>query len=312
MKILELAEEYAGINLFNPYSQKRAISVAALFVARSGVDTISSITLLSLARFKMETLAVAKPVTYNGYIKYLRLIGNYAVAKEYLQENPFHWIQTAPIGEIPKKILTHAEIETTLDNLENPELTDNGWFWSILVQCLYYTGMRRRQIVNLRRRDLNFEDSTICLTYSGSKTMKEWSIPMHESLKVSLQLLIHETEIIRGKKIKPDDFVFRAFDLFPRFKADKQGRMTPESITGYFKRLSLKNHFRIGAHRFRHTLATALCNPRDEGTPDLFAVQQLLGHNNISTTRGYVQTEMHRLGRAVSGIKPIGSKKQKI
>lgn len=307
MKILELAEEYTDTTLFNVHTQKHVLIVTELFVSRSGAKYLNEITLNSLVRFKKKTLALAKPVTFNGYIKYLRLIGKYAVEKGYLSENPFYWIQTAPLGEIPKKILSSTEIQKTINYLEDPENTEGGWFWSILVKCLYYTGMRRRQIVNLKLSDLDFDGETIRLSYSGSKTLKEWCIPMHNSLKENLIVLIEQTEAVRKKKLRQNDYIFRAFDLFPRFKADEQGRMAPEAITGYFKRLNLKHNLRIGSHRFRHTLATQLCNPCDNTPPDLFAVQQLLGHNNINTTRGYVQTELHRLKTMVGTIKVLES-----
>ena len=81
--------------------------------------------------------------------------------------------------------------------------------------------------------------------------------------------------------------------------------MTPESVTCFFKPFSKSKEICVGTHRLRHTLATVLCNPVDETSPDLFAVQALLGHKNISTARGYVHTRLSRLTRVIHGLEDI-------
>lgn len=309
MMFLELAEEYTGMRLVNSYTQRQVLTIAKLFMKRSEVSKLSDINRLALMRFKNESLKEIQPVTYNGYLKYLRLIASYGVETGHLSTNPFEELRLIPVGTIPPKTIELDDIGA-LDYalMLEEELYQTGWFWAGVLRCLYYTGMRRRQLVNLRLDDLDFNKETIRLSYQGSKTRREWTVPMHTELKETLMRLIRKTELRRGKKLARRDYLFRAFELFPRFKKDAQGRMPPESITNYFKYLSKKSNIRVGAHRFRHTFATTLCNPEDDTPPDVFAVQQLLGHTDLKTTRIYVQPRVHHLGRVLSRLGKLGKK----
>lgn len=65
--------------------------------------------------------------------------------------------------------------------------------------------------------------------------------------------------------------------------------MPAASVTGFFKRVNKRTKLGVSAHKFRHTLATKICNPTD-GEADIFSAQQILGHTMIQTTRSYVKT----------------------
>ncbi len=311
MMFLDLATEFVGMRLSNPRTQKHVMQVARTFVERSAVSNIQDINRLALMRYKAECLNVNRPATFNANVKYLRMIARYGVEVGYLSENPFNELKRVPVGEIPHKTLDLEEIarlDSHLSRQDSPEQT--GWFWTSVIRTFYYTGMRRRQLINLTLGDLDFESSIIRLSYQGSKTKREWFIPMHPELRTTLQELIKRTEDGRGRRLQRHDYVFRPFDLFPRYTADKQGRMKPETITGYFKRLRAKTDIVVGAHRFRHTLATELCNPEGDSEPDLFAVQQLLGHSDLKTTRLYARTKLSRLHHVVSRIAPLDQRRQ--
>lgn len=307
MMFLDLAAEYVGMRLVNPRTQRHVMQVARQFVERSAVNDVEQITRLALMRYKAEALKTIQPVTFNGNLKYLRLIAKYGVEVGYLQHNPFNELKLIPVGEIPHKTLdldAISALDSRLSREEDP--SETGWFWTAVIRCFYYTGMRRRQLVNLRLGDLDFVNQVIRLSYQGSKTMREWYIPMHPNLQETLLELISKTEAARGRKLAPEDYVFRAFDLFPRYASDKGGRMKPESITGYFRRLSKKTEIKVAPHRFRHTFATELCNPPDDSPPDLFAVQHLLGHTELKTTRTYARTKLSQLNKVVLRINALG------
>lgn len=311
MMFLDLADEYVGMRLVNPHTKKHVLQIARQFVERSSAIKVHDINRMTLIRYKNEALKSIKPVTFNGNLKYLRLITQYGVEVGHLTQNPFDELKLIPVGEIPRKTLDLSEIESLDTQLsQEVELDQQGWFWHAVIRCFYYTGMRRRQLVNLRVSDLDFKNEILRLSYQGSKTRREWFVPMHPKLGETFTELIHRTEEIRGRKLSQNDYVFRAFDLFPRYKSDSVGRMKPESITSYFKRLNKKEQISVGAHRFRHTFATELCNPKDDTPPDIFAVQQLLGHSDLKTTRMYVKTRISRLTNVVMQINQLGGRKE--
>lgn len=305
MNFVDIAKEFADLNIFNSYTRARIIGIAEIFSVRSGTVSASQITLQSLSEFKFKTLQVAKPVTYNGYLKYLRIIGDYALSQHFIDKNLFRGVKLAPLGLPPKKTMTVHEIKQIHQYIVNHKnLYNPDWFWLTLIYCFYYTGMRRRQLVNLKRSDIDFINQTILLSYEGSKTRREWKIPIHEDLVPMLTRLISENELVLRRGMAKDDKIFNIARFNCKFKAEKDGGLKAESITGFFKRLTSKTKVPIGAHRFRHTLATVLCNPPDNSSPDIFAAQAILGHTSLQTTRDYVQTSV---GRMDSALKKIGA-----
>lgn len=305
MKLIDVAIEFAELNIFNDYTEATILSRAKVFSSRTGVEKMNEITLQTIALFKKKTLQIGKPVTYNGYLRYLRIIGDHAVAQRVVEKNIFREVKLAPIGCHPQKTMTEDEIQNIHQHiLLNQELHKPYWFWLTVIYCFYYTGMRRRQLVSLKLSDIDFVKNTILLNYHGSKTRREWSIPMHQDLSDYLKSFIRKTEGAINRKLHKDDFLFDASRFYDRYARNRDGGMQAEAITGFFKRLTRSSGIPVGAHRFRHTFATTLCNPTDNSEPDIFAVQTILGHTNLQTTRNYVQTCVHRMN---DSIKKIGT-----
>ena len=303
MKLIDVAKEFAELNIFNDYTESTIISRAKVFSSRTGVEKINEITQHTIASFKKKTLLIAKPVTYNGYLRYLRIICDYAVSQHLIEKNIFREVKLAPIGYHPSKTMSAKEICRIQQYiLANPLAHKPYWFWLAVIYCFYYTGMRRRQLMNLRLRDIDFTNQTILLNYQGSKTRREWTIPMHSELSRHLRYLVEKTEVVIKRRLRADDFIFDVTRFNDRYVCNRDGGMQPEAITGFFKRLTKKSGVTVGAHRFRHTFATALCNPTDNSPPDIFAAQKILGHTNLQTTRGYVQTSMSRMEDAIQKI----------
>jgi integrase len=302
MKFEELAREYVGLNVFNSETGALIQLIAKLFVARADISECGEITTEALIRFKTATLEAAKPVTYNGYLRYLRLLGDYGEANNYLTTNWFRKIKTARLGAKQPKLLKDDGLLAVLDHLEsNDNAYQPVWFWRQAIMVLYYTGIRRRQLVSLVREDVDLAGGLLRLRYESSKTLREWKIPLHPDLVVTMRLFIERIERELGARLAPMDRLFSAKVLGPRYRPDTQclDSMRPRTITDFFKRLTKNSGVDIGAHKFRHTFATKLCNP-ELGEPDIFAVQKLLGHRNLQTTRGYVHTQMDRLVRQVN------------
>ena len=180
-----------------------------------------------------------------------------------------------------------------------------GWFWLTVICTFYYTGMRRRQLVNLKYGDLSWTNETITgitLRAEGSKTLREWQIPVHPQLANYMKAFIQRSSMELRRDLRPSEYLFEVSRFYKRYKDPVNGRMNPTAITGFFKRLSRNTGVAVGAHRFRHTFATTLCNPPGDGFPDVFAVQAILGHTNLQTTRRYVQTKMRSMDNALKSM----------
>lgn len=100
-------------------------------------------------------------------------------------------------------------------------------------------------------------------------------------------------ETIGGRRSHFQRLPVRAFlSAGPRLAATDE-----ETIDyGFFHEGQKKTGLDVSSQRFRHTVATKLCNPEEEARePDICGVQTLLGHTSVQTNRGYVRTNRSRL-----------------
>lgn len=304
MDFRSLAVEYADRNIFNHETRDAMVRIADLFGRRASCPTLSDFSLDAVIRFKTETMRVAKAVTYNGYLKYLRIVADFGVEEGLLEKNHFRSVKLAPTEYPLPKTISDNDLWTLLSHLvENKHLYEPVWFWVSVIKTLYYTGMRRRQLVTLKRRDLDFSSRTLYLRAEGSKTRREWAIPMHSAIIDDLQLVVESAEKILGHKLSASDAVFNICIHNKQYErcSVTPGQMKATSITDFFKRVNRRTGLKVSPHKFRHTLATRVCNP-SQGEPDIFAAQILLGHTSIKTTRGYVTTSHMRLERMMESL----------
>jgi len=308
MTLQELAKSCIALHVYSKDTEETILRVARLFEERSGVTQLEDIGPESLLRFKTSTLNNAKAVTFNGYLGYLKLLGNFAEEEKFVTESPFRKQRAAPKSRPTPKIVSDTTFADAMQHLTlNYERYDPAWFWKAVIHTIYYTGIRRRQLVSLQMKDLDFANKTLRASIHGSKTRREWEIPLHPALIPTLKLLIRKSQTALVRPLRPDDYLFviRRFNHRYALNKDNPEQMKREQVSGFFKRLSTQIKGSIGAHRLRHTTATTLCNP-SEGRPDLFAAQDLLGHVELSTTRIYVHSDMHRMRKAVNQLTEPG------
>lgn len=304
MRLMDAAELYIALNVYQPDTAATMLRVAKLFEERAQISQISEIGFTPIMKFRTETFKVAKAVTYNGYLRYLKLLSKWLFEEAYLERDWFAKVKAAPLPEAPPKTIDADVFVKAIKHLK----TDNSapqpaWFWLIVIRFLYFTGVRRRQLVAIEIQDLNLDKQLLTCSYRGSKTHRQWDIPIADDLIPDLEYLIRRTEDALCREMREGDRLFNVCLFYYRYKPDPENprAMRREHVTGFMKRLSQNIGQRIGAHRIRHTTATVLCNPEGEDQePDIFSVQRLLGHTQLSTTRSYVKTKVARLRTQVN------------
>jgi integrase len=140
---------------------------------------------------------------------------------------------------------------------------------------------------------LDFGKRTILLTVEGSKTKREWVIPMPDELREDLLYLRQKT---MAKAPLMGQQVFRIQLFNARFAGTE---MSPEQAGGAFKKLSQVLGERITPHRLRHTMATELAQGE---YPDLRSLQYLLGHTDLRMTMEYINPEMRQIESLLSKL----------
>lgn len=298
MRLSELVEKYLAYTVLRPKSAQNYELVMKNFTRSVGSDKdIRQISVEDALAFRDAVLNRAKPVTFNNYRQHLVVLFNFAVENKWRTTNPFAKIKAVRVYKKPKKTVPRPLIEKVLvvldaeGNLE--EACGSGrfhpqWFWEIVVKLFFHTGMRLRQLIELKWRDIDLEHLSITLRSEGSKTYREWKIPLPALLVDDFKDIQERTIEARRTKDIYDAQVF-CLPLFSRYRVQfKNDEMVEDNIHAFFKRMAKEVGQPISAHRLRHTTATIIVNERK----NLKGAQILLGHADIRTTLEYVEQDL--------------------
>lgn len=242
----------------------------------------------SIQQFIYEASKTINPRSQARLISSLRSFFDYLIFEEYRKDNPTDLIETPKIGRKLPDALSHKEIERLFSkiDLSHPQGERNR----IILETIYGCGLRVSEVINLQLSDLFFEEDYIRILGKGNKYR---FVPLHYTTKKHLQLYINQ---IRSHiDAKPEDF-----DTV--FLNRRGGKLTRQMIFKILKDLSIKAQLdkNISPHTLRHSFATELI----KNGADLRAVQQLLGHESITTTEIYVHLDTTHLQKVVNTFHP--------
>ena len=282
----QLVERYIEEYILRPDTIRNYRIVAHIFEKDMGPLKVSEIDSNYVLNWRSIILDRVRPITWNNYRSHLRVLWNFGIRKNWLDTNPFIEVQPAPVLKKAKKTVSDDLLAATISLLEDSEKASRlAWFWLIVVKFLYFTGMRRRQLTSLRWNDIDFRDNTILLSAEGSKTKREWTIPIPENCLNDLLRLRQRTEVVNRKAFDANDQVFRVQLFYKRYVGDE---LSPDQLGGFFRHLSMDLNGYVSSHRLRHTMATQLAKGPNR---DLKLLQEILGHTNMTTTLEYVHPE---------------------
>ena len=209
----------------------------------------------------------------------LRSFYTYCLIEQVVTKNPTALLETPKQKRILPDTLSFEEIENIIAqiDLSKPEGGRN----KAILETLYSCGLRVTELVNLRISCLFMDVGFIRVIGKGDK---ERLVPIgSEAIKY---INIYKNEIRVHIKIKPgqEDFLF----------LNRRGsKLTRVMIFIMLKELATKAGItkNISPHTFRHSFATHLV----EGGADLRAVQEMLGHESITTTEIYTHLDREYL-----------------
>jgi len=138
-------------------------------------------------RWRKAVLARSSAITWNNYHTHMRALFNFAVRENLIPDNVFLKVTKVRAPRLRKKTIKLASIDHMMNTIKkNPDKFEPPWFWITVVNVLFFTGMRQQQLLTLKWRDIDFDNREIFLTLEGSKTHREWTIPLpngcHEAL----------------------------------------------------------------------------------------------------------------------------------
>lgn len=205
-----------------------------------------------------------QPTTSNRKLYTIRSYFNYLLKRKKVTENPAREIESANVEKNKKPVYLKQEgINKFLKAIDN--IRDRA-----IIITFLYTGMRRAELVNLNRKDIDFENKLV----SFKRKENKWAtIHLHDEVISALRKYL----------------ATREDDIEALFISNRNRRVADNTInaivTKYIKKARIRKN--ISPHKLRHTFATMVY----KHNKDIKTLQNLLGHENISTTQIYTHTD---------------------
>lgn len=188
--------------------------------------------------------------------------------------------------------LTIDEIDRLIAQIDRS--TPEGERNITMLEALYSCGLRVSELVNLKISDLHLNEDYIKVIGKGNK---ERLVPIGKSAKKLLQNYINRVRVHLPIKKNAGDIIF----------LNRRGRPISRVMVFYvIKDLADKAGIKkkMSPHTFRHSFATHLV----EGGADLRAVQEMLGHESITTTEIYTHIDRQYLRDNILSYHPRNKK----
>lgn len=220
----------------------------------------------------------------------LKAFFKYLTYEELIENNPAAMLEGPKLGRKLPDTLEYTEIVKLLEaiDLSSPEGARNR----AMLETLYSSGLRVSELVELRLANIYFDIGFLRVLGKGNK---ERLVPIGRDAMKFLKIYIEE--------IRVHIAVQKGFDsyAFLNRRGKKISRvMVFLVIKGLAEKIGLKKS--ISPHTFRHSFATHLI----EGGADLRAVQEMLGHESITTTEIYTHLDRDYLRQVVQEFHPRG------
>lgn len=297
MKIDHLLDKYLAQHVLRPDSVRSYRGAGKVFAADLKNPEIETLTADELLRWRDQILARASPATWNSYYRHLKALWRWALRTGILEHNPFMDVKSLPVANPRKKVLHQDALASVFSLMsKKPDEYEPAWFWIIVLRFMFATGARRRQVVALRWRDIDWEHDALTFATEGSKTRREWKIPLTPATMSDLRILLDRTlEYSRATDRQFHENALLPLQVFrlPLFnRRIRRPEMAEDHLTKLMARLSKETGFAISPHRIRHTTATRLASGNN---PDLKSLQHYLGHSTILQTLEYVHPDIDQM-----------------
>ncbi len=261
------------------------------FLHRVGIDSAEKVREEHISKFiralherNLAPRSIARTLSaVRGFHRFL-------MGEEETKRDPTQNIDALKRTKSLPDVLSVVEIDKIFEQPEN--IKPLGIRDRAILEALYATGMRVSELVNLKQSNLLFDEELVLVFGKGSK---ERLVPIGKSARNWIAQYQTNGRSIYAKKGKSLDV------LFLNVRGTKMTRQAIWNIIRkYAKAAGIKKE--VHPHTLRHSFATHLL----EGGADLRAVQEMLGHADISTTQIYTHIDREYLKEVHKTFHPRG------
>lgn len=255
---------------------RRNLVVYQEFLSNLGITSMEDITKNMVMDFISEYSSTHSPTATNQMAACVKNMHHLTSLNHEEIPDP---AQVIHHSKVPKKVrdyCTEKEIKAILESFDK---SDKGEFDKTIIMTLYACGLRESELVELLSKNVHLENHQMKILGKGGK---ERIVPIADTCVVQMRVY---SELIR----KNWDIAER-----PEFFINKKGR--PLNVSYIYRLVKDKSRElglskNITPHSIRHSYATHLLN----GGADLRYVQELLGHEKISTTEIYTHLNREKI-----------------
>lgn len=213
---------------------------------------------------------------------------HYLLLEKELTSDPSELLEMPKIGLKLPEVLTIDEIDLLIETIDLS--TNEGHRNKAILETLYSCGLRVTELVNLQFEQIFFNEGFIRVIGKGNK---QRLVPVSQS--VEKEIGIYNDNFRKHQKIKPGN---ESFVFLNRRGAKLTRVMIFTIIKTLAENAGIKKN--ISPHTFRHSFATHLL----EGGANLRAIQEMLGHESITTTEIYTHLDQSFLKEAIISFHP--------
>lgn len=205
-----------------------------------------------------------------------------------MEDDPTSLLEAPKLGRKLPDTLSIQEIDQILEAIDHstPEGTRNR----AMLETLYSSGLRVSELIGLKTSNVHFDVGFLRVLGKGNK---ERLVPIGKTALKYINIYREEVRVHLDVKQGHEAFLF----------LNRRGRqLTRQMVFTFLKDLVTKAgiHKTISPHTFRHSFATHLI----EGGADLRAVQEMLGHESITTTEIYTHLDRDYLRQVIQEFHP--------
>ncbi len=223
----------------------------------------------------------------------LRAFYHYLLMEDEIDQDPTQFIELPKLKRSLPDVLELSEINAMLNQIDLSK--PMGHRDKAIIETLFACGLRVSELVGLKISEIYYKDTFIKVSGKGNK---ERLVPISKVALKALKIYIEESRVHLPAIKSNSDMVFLN---------QRGGVLSRIFVFKIIKQLAEKAQIKksISPHTFRHSFASSLVN----GGADLRAVQQMLGHESITTTEIYTHLDKKYLKETIALYHPRAKKR---
>jgi integrase/recombinase XerC len=242
---------------------------------------------LFIAQLNREGLSAR---SIQRHLSSLRSFYRYLIREGKVLTNPAQVVQAPKVGKRLPSTLDVDQVTGLLDHVEQKSFL--GCRDRAMMELFYSSGLRLAELARLDCRDIDLADKLVYVTGKGNKARV---LPIGGEALKAIQIWLANRD---------KEGLFEAAALFITKGGGRLGvRSIQQRLNFWGKKQGLSDH--VHPHRLRHAFASHML----EATGDLRAVQELLGHADISTTQVYTHVDFQHLAKVYDRAHPRAKNK---